>query len=142
MRLSVFLVDTLSPQLIIDLPKIYMNTLPKQAISEATLQDEISNNFTQRYVSMFNERHIAAVKVQLNATKATLSQLCIRDLTRRRGIGKNMLKEVEAMLITQGVKEISYSLHEAPSTEYLVMRAFFADSGYTTYEYSATKKIQ
>ena len=66
MRLSVSIVDTLSTQLVIDLQKIYANYLPQELLTEQSIADEFSSSSFRLYVTMFNERHIGAVKVEKN----------------------------------------------------------------------------
>lgn len=141
MRLSVFIANTVSTQLVIDLQKIYANYLPKALLTEQALAELITQSTSQLYMTMFNERHIGAVNVQINATQATLSQLTIRDLTRRRGVGKNLLKQLEKSLTTEGITDIEYNLEEVAEVELLATQAFLSDSGYQLNNHIATKKL-
>lgn len=141
MRLSVFIADTLSAQLLIDLQKIYENTLPEKSLTTQALSNEIIESASQLFVTMFNERHLGAVKVSIDTTKATLSQLCIRDITRRRGIGKNLLKQIEKQLVSNGIQSIQYDLAEVPAHESLSTQAFLSNSGYFINANIATKQL-
>ena len=141
MRLSVFIANTVSTQLVIDLQKIYANYLPEASLTEQTLAELITQSTSRLYMTMFNERHIGAVKVQINATQATLSQLTIRDLTRRRGVGKNLLKQLEKSLTAEGMTDIEYNLKEVAEVELLATQAFLSDSGYQLNNHIATKKL-
>lgn len=141
MRLSVFIANTLSIQLVIDLQKIYLGHLPPQSLTEQAIANELAQTKSCLYVTMFNERHIGAVKVQLDATQATLSQLTIRDLTRRRGIGKNLLKQIETSLVAKGIKQIEYDLKEVVEEQCFATQAFLSDSGYIINNYIATKQL-
>ena len=141
MRLSVFIANTVSTQLVIDLQKIYANYLPKALLTEQALAELITQSTSQLYMTMFNERHIGAVNVQINATQATLSQLTIRDLTRRRSVGKNLLKQLEKSLTTEGITDIEYNLEEVAEVELLATQAFLSDSGYQLNNHIATKKL-
>lgn len=141
MRLSVFIANTLSTQLVIDLQKIYLGHLPPQSLTEQAIASELTQTTSRLYVTMFNERHIGAVKVKLDVAQATLSQLAIRDLTRRRGIGKNLLKQIETSLTAEGIKEIKYDLKEVVEEQCLATQAFFSDSGYLINDYIATKQL-
>ncbi len=141
MRLSVFIANTVSTQLVIDLQKIYANYLPEASLTEQTLAELITQSSSRLYMTMFNERHIGAVKVQINATQATLSQLTIRDLTRRRGVGKNLLKQLEKSLTAEGMTDIEYNLKEVAEVELLATQAFLSDSGYQLNNHIATKKL-
>ena len=141
MRLSVFIANTVSTQLVIDLQKIYANYLPEASLTEQALAELITQSPSRLYMTMFNERHIGAVKVQINATQATLSQLTIRDLTRRRGVGKNLLKQLEKSLTAEGMTDIEYNLKEVAEVELLATQAFLSDSGYQLNNHIATKKL-
>ena len=141
MRLSVFIANTPSTQLIIDLQKIYANYLPEASLTEQVLAELITQTTSRLYMTMFNERHIGAVNVQLNATLATLSQLTIRDLTRRRGIGKNLLKQIEKSLREEGIKDIEYDLKEVAEEQWLATQAFLSDSGYQLNNNIASKQL-
>jgi len=112
MRLSVFIAKQTSTQLLIDLQKIYSDDLPKEELSEQSVNELINSPTTRLFMTMFNERHIGAVKVTVKNSQASLSQLCIREITRRRGIGKNLLREVQKQLVSEGIKEIQYNLTE------------------------------
>lgn len=141
MRLSVFIANTPSTQLIIDLQKIYANYLPEASLTEQVLAELITQTTSRLYMTMFNERHIGAVNVQLNATLATLSQLTIRDLTRRRGIGKNLLKQIEKSLREEGIKDIEYDLKEVAEEQWLATQKFLSDSGYQLNNNIASKQL-
>lgn len=141
MRLSVFIANTPSTQLIIDLQKIYANYLPKASLTEQALAELVTQTTSRLYMTMFNERHIGAINVQLNATLATLSQLTIRDLTRRRGIGKNLLKQIEKSLREEGIKDIEYDLKEVAEEQWLATQAFLSDSGYQLNNNIASKQL-
>jgi len=139
MRLSVFLAETLSQQLVTDLQKIYLNYLPQTSLTEAAISNSLTS--TRLYLTMFNARHIGAVKVQLEGDKATLSELCIRDITRRRGVGKNLLKRIEEALLPEGIKEIQYDLDEVSEEELLATQAFLTNSFYEIDNKLAVKKL-
>ena len=139
MRLSVFIAEQPSTQLIIDLKKIYLNYLPESEITESKISEILEKS--SLFMTMFNERHIGAVKVEKNSTTATLSQLCIREITRRRGIGKNLLKQIEKQLITDGMTEIKYNLQEVKENEHSATKAFLTDSGYIVEGKLAQKRL-
>lgn len=141
MRLSVFIADTLSTQLVIDLQKLYLNNLPEQSLLEPALTAELAQTSSRLYVTMFNDRHIGAVKVTVSLAQATLSKLCVRDITRRRGVGKNLLKQIETLLLIEGIKQIQYDLKEVPEEGRLATQAFFSDSGYVINDLIANKKL-
>ncbi len=141
MRLSVFIADTLSNQLLIDLQKIYAGHLAPAALTEQAIKEQLAQADTKLYVTMFNERHIGAVNVKIQDTTAIFSQLAIRDLTRRRGVGKNLLKQIEKEIAAEGIKKIEYNLKEVLEDQYLATQAFFSDSGYTINNHIASKSL-
>lgn len=141
MRLSVFVADTLSTQLTIDLQKIYLNERPEASLTAQALSDELQKKSSLLYVTMFNDRHIGAVKVSKKGGQAILSELCIRDITRRRGIGKNLLRQVEKELFADGINSIEYDFTEVQQQQSLSTQAFLSDSGYSLNGHIATKQI-
>jgi len=130
MRLSVFIADTLSTQLVIDLQKIYGDYLPTSSLTTEAITEQLNDSQSRLYLTMFNERHIGAVKVHITEATATLSQLQIRDLTRRRGVGKNLLKQVEKQLKAEGITQIEYALTEVDQSALLATQAFLVNSDY------------
>ena len=106
MRLSVF-TPKKSDQLLIDLRKIYQNYLPEKQLTDKCLSTLIEQSDSQLYVTMFNGRHLGAVQITIKNTTAALSLLTIRDLTRRRGVATNLLREVEKQLQIDGIDNIT-----------------------------------
>jgi len=141
MRLSVFIANQPSAQLIIDLQKIYLDLLPKAALTEQSITQTLLEKNTRLFMTMFNDRHIGAVKVVTETSKAVLSQLCIREITRRRGIGKNLLKQIEKQLAKEAINEVEYNLQEVSENELKATQLFLVDSGYTINENIASKLI-
>jgi GNAT superfamily N-acetyltransferase len=141
MRLSVFVVSALPAQLVIDLQKIYAGYLPAESLTEQAISAILQDTSTRLYATMFNERHIGAAKVNINGSKAILSQLTVRDLTRRRGVGKNLLVQIEKLLIAEGIELIEYSLQEVAEKEQLSTQAFLVNSGYSLNGHIAQKRL-
>lgn len=109
MRLSVFSAQ-ITDQLIIDLKKIYQDYLLPEQLTTQSLQALVSNPHSQLFVAMFNERHLAALQVVITEQQAELSLLTVRDITRRRGIASNLIKEVEKQLLSAGVTKVEMNL--------------------------------
>jgi len=141
MRLSVFIANQPSAQLVIDLQKIYSGLLANDVLTEQAITQTLLETNTRLFMTMFNERHIGAVKVVTDTSKAVLSQLCIREITRRRGIGKNLLKQIEKQLATEAINEVEYNLQEVSESELKATQLFLVNSGYTINENIATKLI-
>lgn len=141
MRLSVFIVDTLSIQLMVDLQKIYADYLSPANLTEQVIQQQLEAPSSRLYMTMFNERHIGAATVTIDDKKATLSQLTIRDLTRRRGVGKNLLAQIQTSLTSENITQIQYNLNEVNKADLLTMHDFLLNSGYTVTGNIAIKNI-
>ena len=85
MKLTIIRLDTFSDQDRICLGKIW----PGVTAADLPLDD------THRlYAARFNERLLAAVRVTLNGNQGTLDDLCVREITRRRGVGQYLIEEV------------------------------------------------
>jgi len=141
MRLSVFIANTLSTQLLTDLQKIYADYLPPAALTEEAISTLIAEPTTRLYMTMFNDRHIGAAKVSIEGSQATLTQLTVRDLTRRRGVGKNLLTQIQKSLSADNITHIRYDLQEVSEVDLLATTAFLLDSGFDVEEKIATKHI-
>jgi GNAT superfamily N-acetyltransferase len=129
MRLSVFSPAS-SAQLFIDLRKIYQNYFADKQLTTESLQALIENEHSQLYVTMFNERHLGAVQVTVIEDQAQLRLLTVRDLTRRRGIAKNLLKEVEKQLKMENVSEVKMELKGIKEEEKEGLTLFMQACGY------------
>ena len=140
MRLSVFSAAS-SAQLLTDLGKIYQNYLPQEKLNSEALQALIEDEQAQLYVSLFNARHLAAVQVKVNEHQAFLNLLCVRDITRRRGLGKNLLHEVEKQLKAEGICIIKMDLKKTAEDEKEGLSLFMLDSGYLLIDGIFTKSI-
>ena len=85
MKLTIIRLDTFSDQDRICLGKIW----PGVTAADLPLDD------THRlYAARFNERLLAAVRVTLDGNQGTLDDLCVREITRRRGVGQYLIEEV------------------------------------------------
>ncbi|AGH82233.1 hypothetical protein PCNPT3_11485 [Psychromonas sp. CNPT3] len=129
MRLSVTSA-LLSAQLLIDLAKIYQPYFDADKLTQQALTALIENKDSTLYVTLFNERHLGAVEVKVEGNKACLSLLSIRDLTRRRGVGINLLREVEKHLKIQSVQEVALTLEDFPKQEQAGVALFLQAAGY------------
>ncbi|MCS2148912.1 aspartate 1-decarboxylase autocleavage activator PanM [Scandinavium manionii] len=85
MKLTVIRLTTLSEQDHIDLGKIW----PEYSASSLQMDDQ-----HRIYAARFNERLLGAVRVTLQGTQGALDSMRIREVTRRRGVGKYLLEEV------------------------------------------------
>ncbi|WP_052282874.1 aspartate 1-decarboxylase autocleavage activator PanM [Kluyvera genomosp. 1] len=85
MKLTIIRLTTFSDQDRICLGKIW----PAITATDLALDDT-----HHLYAARFNERLLAAVRVTLNSDQGTLDDLCVREITRRRGVGQYLIEEV------------------------------------------------
>ena len=140
MRLSVFSPKP-SAQLFIDLKKLYKGYLSDQQLTEDALKLLVDAPEKQFFVSLFNARHLGAVQVSVDQNKAVLSLLCVRDLTRRRGVGKNLLSEVEKQLREKKINCVSLSLTGIQENEQDGTVLFMQSCGYQHTENILNKSL-
>lgn len=129
MRLAVFSPE-ISPQLFIDLGKIYQHYFTEDQLSTESLQSLIEDGSQQLYVTRFNGRHLGALQVRVTDQQAQLSLLTVRDITRRRGVAKNLLREVEKQLQSEGVEQVIMHLDEIKEEERSGLSLFMLAAGY------------
>lgn len=85
MKLTIICLEHFSAQDLIDLGKIW----PEYSAASLSVDE------THRiYAARFNERLLGAVRVTLSGAQGALDSLRIRDVTRRRGVGKYLVEEV------------------------------------------------
>ncbi|RJG51592.1 aspartate 1-decarboxylase autocleavage activator PanM [Motilimonas pumila] len=129
MRLSCFQANQIEPQLLIDLTKIYN-------ISLVQAQDLVEDANQALFVAMFNDRHIAACKIKKSGATAQLVDFTVRDLTRRRGVGKFLLSQLEQTLAAEGIRQV-----ELTDPNQASIAAFAAAMGYTFDQHVWTKAL-
>ena len=84
MKLTIIRLQHFSDQDRIDLGKIWAS----QDLSTLTLDEN-----HRLYAARFNERLLGAVRVTLRGVEGELSDLCVREVTRRRGVGQYLVEE-------------------------------------------------
>ncbi|WP_312951649.1 aspartate 1-decarboxylase autocleavage activator PanM [Superficieibacter sp.] len=85
MKLTIIRLEHFSAQDHLDLGKIW----PEYSASSLSVDE------THRiYAARFNERLLGAVRVTLSGAEGALDSLRVRDVTRRRGVGRYLLEEV------------------------------------------------
>ena len=102
-----------SSQDLADFEKIYAD-MPAQLLApfdgpDALLQHAMQSN--QLVVARFNGRLLGAALLLLEDTHWLLSHLCVRALTRERGVGKRLLAEVQRCAHEQQ-KKLTLSIPE------------------------------
>lgn len=89
MKLTILRLTALTPQDRIDLAKIW----PELAIAD--LENRLDENH-RLYAARFNDRLLAALQLEITGTQGKVQALNVRDVTRRRGVGKYLLEETMA----------------------------------------------
>jgi len=140
MRLSVISAKS-SAQLLIDLQKLYQGYLAEQSLTDEALQALITAPNKLFFVTLFNARHLGAVQVSIEQDCAHLALLCVRDVTRRRGVGKNLLREVENSLKEQGVTKAQLPLAAITESEQQGLILFMQACGYQLNEKILSKQL-
>ncbi len=91
MKLTIKKLTTLSAQDLIDLAKIW----PEQ--TESDWQASLTNS-RMLFAAVFNERILGAVKINLSGDHGELSDLFVREVTRRRGVGLYLIEDLQVQL--------------------------------------------
>lgn len=120
MKLTIIRLQQLSEQDRSDLKKIWPQ-VDVEAL-EATL-----DALHQLYAARFNDRLLAAVNVEITASEGRLSQLDVREVTRRRGVGLYLVEEV----LAQNPAVQHWSVAEDGTSEPTVIAAFMQAAGFT-----------
>jgi len=140
MRLSVFSPES-STQLFIDLQKLYQGYLSAEELTAEALQELVNAPNKQFFVTLFNARHLGAVQVSVEQTTAQLALLCVRDITRRRGVGKNLLREVEKRLKEQAIQKLQLPLSDIAESDQQGVILFMQACGYQLNEQTLIKVL-
>ncbi|EPK7285741.1 aspartate 1-decarboxylase autocleavage activator PanM [Citrobacter farmeri] len=118
MKLTIIRLEHFSDQDLIDLGKIW----PEYSAASLSVDE------THRiYAARFNERLLGAVRVTLSSTQGALDSLRIRDVTRRRGVGKYLVEEV----IRDNPDVSSWWMADVGVEDRAVMAAFMQVLGFT-----------
>ncbi|PWC17540.1 aspartate 1-decarboxylase autocleavage activator PanM [Brenneria roseae subsp. roseae] len=122
MKLTVECLTQFSQQDKIDLSKIW----PHQNIERL----EGSLNVDRRlFAARFNDRLLAAVLVEIEGEYAELSDLLVRETTRRRGVGLYLIDEVRKQL--PNVKEWWLATDDHASVKEDVLAKFMISCGFS-----------
>ncbi|CCP04778.1 hypothetical protein BN439_3755 [Erwinia amylovora Ea644] len=119
MKLTIIRLQLLSEQDRIDLKKIW----PQADIETLGAQLDAHH---QLYAARFNHRLLAAVRVQVAGIQARLSQLEVREVTRRRGVGRYLLEET----LAQNPHIQQWSICAGGTSEPAVITRFMQSAGF------------
>ncbi|MEW5170138.1 aspartate 1-decarboxylase autocleavage activator PanM [Klebsiella michiganensis] len=127
MKLTIIRLQHFSDQDRIDLGKIW----PSQDLAALALDES-----HRIYAARFNERLLAAVRVTLNGVESELSALCVREVTRRRGVGQYLVEEV----LRDNPEIGSWRIADADVEDRGVMAAFMQALGFNAQTGAWVKK--
>lgn len=122
MKLTVECLTQFSQQDKIDLAKIW----PHQNLE---LLEESLNAERRLFAARFNDRLLAAVMVEIKGDYAELSDLLVRDTTRRRGVGLYLIDEARKEL--PGVKEWWLATADHAAVKEDVLAKFMVSCGFS-----------
>lgn len=99
-------VQSATPQDREDLQKIYRDAPDWLLAPFADAQTLIESNLAEGSVlaARFNDRLLGAARLQRFETTWYLSQLCVRKVTRRRGVAERLLAQAQKMANQEGCK--------------------------------------
>ncbi|MFG1174813.1 aspartate 1-decarboxylase autocleavage activator PanM [Erwiniaceae bacterium CAU 1747] len=120
MKLTIIRLQHFSPQDHRDLQKIW-----PQANSHELAQ--LLDEQHQLYVARFNDRLLAAVKLVISGDEGRLSQLVVRDVTRRRGVGLYLLEDT----LTQNPQIARWTMASDGTSEAAIVTSFMQAGGFT-----------
>lgn len=121
MKLAVECLSVFSDQDKIDLAKIW----PHQNL-ELLQQDLDTHN--RLFVSRFNGHLMGALLVEIDGAYAEISDLMVREATRRRGVGLYLLQEVIRQL--PDIKEFWLTAADHPNVNAVVLDQFMKSCGF------------
>lgn len=123
MRLTIIPLVNPTEQQYLDLHKIW----PDQSPFELAKMSKAGDLF---YAARFNERLLGAAKITVDHNTATLQDFCVREVTRRRGVGSYLLEE-----ICQAIPDVTlwkFDISEVALQEKEAMRLFLTANGFNT----------
>ncbi|TBU99313.1 acetyl-CoA sensor PanZ family protein [Stutzerimonas kirkiae] len=107
----------------IDLSRIYQDApgwlLPPHASAGGLIESALASG--QLIAGRFNDRLLGAALLQPDETGWRLSHLCVRGITRQRGVGRRIIEEARRRAEAAG-----QSLHLCAPTEHQEVRALAA----------------
>ncbi|WP_273838363.1 aspartate 1-decarboxylase autocleavage activator PanM [Providencia rettgeri] len=80
------------------------------------------------YAARFNDRLLAAAKVTINQTQGVIADFCVREVTRRRGVGLYLLQVI--LRVHPDVSVWQFNFGELDEKQVQVMHAFLTTCGF------------
>ena len=88
-------------------------TLPEQAVF---------------YLAIFNDKAVALAWRE----QERLDFIAVRDITRRRGIGQELLRQIKSDALAAGLTRLDCHPAQAPTAQQVELAAFLTSQGFTT----------
>ncbi|QFI39694.1 PanM family protein [Moritella marina ATCC 15381] len=107
MRLSAFTVTESTPQLLIDIIKLYRPFQHDEADIKNSFETLLQNDSQTLFVAKFNDRHIGGLIMQNDATTLFLSCIAVRDITQQRGVGKYLVQRAIENAKSLGLESVT-----------------------------------
>ncbi|QGU85940.1 aspartate 1-decarboxylase autocleavage activator PanM [Erwinia sorbitola] len=123
MKLTIIRLQHLSQQDRSDIKKIWPQA------DTGTLEADLDEQH-RLYAARFNERLLAAVRVEINADEGRMSLLEVREVTRRRGVGLYLVEEV----LAQNPDTQRWTIAQDGTSSADVIAAFMQAAGFTHQE--------
>ncbi|QUM78301.1 acetyl-CoA sensor PanZ family protein [Moritella sp. 24] len=128
MRLSAFTVTESTPQLLIDMTKLYRPFQSNEAEIKNDFDKLLQDNGQALFVAKFNDRHIGGLIMQYNDSELVLSCIAVRDITQQRGVGKYLIQQAIEHAKTQHLKTVKIIKTAQITPE---LSAFLIHQGFT-----------
>ena len=128
MRLSAFTVTESTPQLLIDITKLYRPFQHDEATIKNSFDKLLQDDSRALFVAKFNDRHIGGLIMQHDATALFLSCIAVRDITQQRGVGKYLIQQAITHAKAQQLDTVTVIKTAQVTTE---LAAFLIHQGFT-----------
>ncbi|MFT5806918.1 MAG: N-acetylglutamate synthase-like GNAT family acetyltransferase [Moritella dasanensis] len=128
MRLSAFTVTESTPQLLIDIKKLYRPYQHDEAEIKNRFEKLLQNDSLALFVAKFNDRHIGGLVMQHDAAALFLSCIAVRDITQQRGVGKYLIQQAIAHAKSQQLETVTVIKTAQVTAE---LSAFLIHQGFT-----------
>lgn len=78
------------------------------------------------YIATFNEKAVAIAWRQ----QQQLQFIAVRDITRRRGVGQELIRKIKADITQQQLSQLTFCLNEAPPEQQPELATFLTQQGF------------
>lgn len=123
MRLTIIPLVNPTEQQYQDLYKIWIDQTQIQLI-------QALKSGQQFFAARFNDRLLAAAKISISKSHGTISDFCVREITRRRGVGLYLLQEICRQ--QPEVKHWYLNFNGLEVQQKIIMEKFLSACGFST----------